>query len=124
MLRMLRMRMQVVPSTPFPTWMRELLREVMPLCGFSEEEWPNACNVNLYVGGDGLSWHADAARPLEWLDCRLVATVDLGLDMQDLDVCSCHRASYIPRRTPKDEPLFETSDGNICIISLSLGQVR
>ena len=93
MLRM-RMRMQVVPSTPYPTWMRELLREVMPLCGFSEEEWPNACNVNLYVGGDGLSWHADAARPLEWLDCRLVATVDLGLDMQQLPQSLICRAGH------------------------------
>ena len=25
------------------------------------KEWPNACNVNLYVGTDGLSWHADVA---------------------------------------------------------------
>ena len=52
----------VVPGTSFPEWMKELLSELMPLCGFKEHEWPNACNVNLYVGGDGLSWHADAAR--------------------------------------------------------------
>jgi len=48
-----------VEATPFPPWMHELLKDVMPLCGFSEEDWPNACNVNLYVGSDGLSWHAD-----------------------------------------------------------------
>lgn len=48
-----------VDAHPFPPWMDDLLEQVMSLCGLREEEWPNACNVNLYVGTDGLSWHAD-----------------------------------------------------------------
>eukprot|EP00435_Cladocopium_sp_Y103_P022560 s2913_g5.t1 len=48
-----------VDAYPFPPWMDDLLEQVMSLCGLREEEWPNACNVNLYVGTDGLSWHAD-----------------------------------------------------------------
>lgn len=49
----------VVKAKQFPDWMHELLQQVMPLCGLSEEEWPNSCNVNLYVNADALSWHAD-----------------------------------------------------------------
>ena len=30
--------LQEVEATPFPPWMHELLKDVMPLCGFSEED--------------------------------------------------------------------------------------
>lgn len=51
---------EVTPQE-FPTWMRQIISVVMPLCGITEEnEWPDACNLNLYEdGGCSVGWHAD-----------------------------------------------------------------
>ncbi|CAK0831096.1 unnamed protein product, partial [Prorocentrum cordatum] len=53
-------RIEVEPQE-FPPWMLSILREVMPLCGITDEnEWPNSCNMNLYEdGGMSVGWHAD-----------------------------------------------------------------
>lgn len=46
----------------FPPFMMKLLRVVMPMCGItSEQDWPDACNLNLYEdGGMFVGWHADS----------------------------------------------------------------
>jgi alkylated DNA repair dioxygenase AlkB len=51
---------EVAPE-PFPAWMMEILAVCMPLCGLPEkEQWPNSCNLNLYVDGThSVGWHAD-----------------------------------------------------------------
>jgi len=45
----------------FQPFMMELLQVVMPVCGItSEQDWPNACNLNLYEDGNMfVGWHAD-----------------------------------------------------------------
>lgn len=50
-----------VPPSPFPPWMVNLMSEVMPTCGInSMMEWPDCCNLNLYVDGNhSVGWHAD-----------------------------------------------------------------
>ena len=42
--------LQEVEATPFPPWMHELLKDVMPLCGFSEEDRtvaPQKSNIDI-----------------------------------------------------------------------------
>lgn len=40
--------------------MVDLLRQVMPVCGLREAEWPDSCNLNWYINGeDSVGWHAD-----------------------------------------------------------------
>lgn len=50
-----------VKAQVFPTWMFEVMRIYMPLCGFAEQsKWPNSCNLNLYENGSqSVGWHAD-----------------------------------------------------------------
>jgi alkylated DNA repair dioxygenase AlkB len=45
----------------FPSWMPELMKQVMPLCGLRDEDsWPNSCNLNLYTDGNhAVGWHSD-----------------------------------------------------------------
>eukprot|EP00929_Paragymnodinium_shiwhaense_P069969 TRINITY_DN35369_c0_g1_i5.p1 TRINITY_DN35369_c0_g1~~TRINITY_DN35369_c0_g1_i5.p1 ORF type:complete len:507 (+),score=109.53 TRINITY_DN35369_c0_g1_i5:159-1679(+) len=66
-----------VNGKEFPPWMRELMGELMPLCGLrSESEWPNSCNLNIYRGGgEGLGWHRDneALFQGEVRDCRIIS---------------------------------------------------
>ena len=51
----------VVLPQEFPSWVVDVMREVMPKCGLaSEDEWPDSCNVNWYDGGlQGCGWHRD-----------------------------------------------------------------
>merc|ERR1719401_2827963 len=61
---------------PWPAWMREILADVMPLCGItSETEWPNSCFLNLYEDGGGVGWHADDEPLFQGLrrDCPIVS---------------------------------------------------
>merc|ERR1712216_959682 len=50
-----------VSPVEFPPWMIEIMRAFMPLCGLTEpEQWPNSCNLNMYVDGQmSVGWHAD-----------------------------------------------------------------
>lgn len=50
-----------VSPQPFPSWMEEIMSVYMPLCGIkSRADWPNSCNLNLYVDGSmAVGWHAD-----------------------------------------------------------------
>lgn len=45
----------------FPSWMSDIMREYMPLCGFVHPStWPNSCNLNLYENGSmSVGWHSD-----------------------------------------------------------------
>ena len=51
----------VVLPQAFPSWILDVMREVMPKCGLEDEtEWPDSCNVNWYDGGlQGCGWHRD-----------------------------------------------------------------
>merc|ERR1712187_953296 len=48
-----------VDPVHFPPWMRTLMADVMPLCGYSDpSQWPNSCNLNCYADGtDSIGWH-------------------------------------------------------------------
>lgn len=50
-----------VPPAIYPSWMLELMQDVMPKCGLSDpDSWPDCCNMNLYEdGGAGVGWHSD-----------------------------------------------------------------
>jgi len=50
-----------VPHCEYPQWMLDLMSQVMPYCGLmNEEDWPNCCNMNLYMdGGSAVGWHSD-----------------------------------------------------------------
>jgi len=50
-----------VDPDPFPEWMFDIMKVCLPLCGLPKrEQWPNSCNLNLYVdGGHSVGWHAD-----------------------------------------------------------------
>ena len=52
----------VIQPQPFPEWMRELMQQVMPILGISDEsQWPDSCNLNWYRGSrDSVAWHADS----------------------------------------------------------------
>jgi len=45
----------------YPPWMTHLMRIIMSCCGLTNEaDWPNSCNLNLYVdGGMSVGWHSD-----------------------------------------------------------------
>merc|ERR1740121_138556 len=65
-----------VPPTEFPAWMTELMGVVMPMCGLQREQWPGACNLNLYEdGGMSVGWHADDERLFQGRhrDCQIVS---------------------------------------------------
>merc|ERR1719506_3391609 len=69
------------PPCPWPDWMDELLRHVLPLCGIqSEKDWPNSCNINRYYNGwECVGWHTDD-EPLflgKEQDC-LIVSLSLG----------------------------------------------
>jgi len=53
-----------VPPQEYPPWMITLMSQVMPFFGYNDlQEWPNACNVNLYEdGGMSVGWHSDDER--------------------------------------------------------------
>lgn len=66
----------------FPTWMTDLMKLVMPLCGLLPENWPNACNLNLYEdGGMSVGWHSDDERLFQgrFQDCRIIS-LSLGVE--------------------------------------------
>ncbi|CAE8715244.1 unnamed protein product, partial [Polarella glacialis] len=50
-----------IHAAQFPPWMSELMKEVMPKCGYDNPAtWPNSCNLNLYEdGGSSCGWLAD-----------------------------------------------------------------
>jgi alkylated DNA repair dioxygenase AlkB len=70
---------KVLPQK-FPPWMSELMREVMPRCGYLDpSSWPDACNVNWY--GDGamsVGWHADDEELFQGR-CQDITIVSLSL---------------------------------------------
>jgi len=64
----------------FQPFMTELLRAVMPICGItSEQDWPDACNLNLYEdGGMFVGWHADNESLFQGMDSD-TRTISLSL---------------------------------------------
>ncbi|CAK9116247.1 unnamed protein product [Durusdinium trenchii] len=66
-----------VPPTAFTDWMSEVMSSCMPLCGLpSAADWPNSCNLNLYMDGEhSVGWHADDEVLFQGKvqDCRLLA---------------------------------------------------
>ncbi|CAJ1375914.1 unnamed protein product [Effrenium voratum] len=72
----------VVEPGIFEGWMLDLMRQVMPIFGIHEEKaWPTACNLNLYVGPDGLDWHADDESLMDTPDgSACIVSLSLGAD--------------------------------------------
>jgi len=56
-------RIEVDPQ-PYPPWMHDVMKQVMPYCGIElREDWPTSCNLNLYEdGGMSVGWHSDDER--------------------------------------------------------------
>jgi len=50
-----------VDPLPYPPYVLEMMKVVMPCCGLMDPStWPNCCNVNLYEdGGMSVGWHSD-----------------------------------------------------------------
>ena len=74
-----------VQPTPYPVWMIELMKEVMPHCGLKElDEMPDSCNLNLYEDGTQMvGWHADDEDIFQgkFRDCRIIS-LSLGVTRQ------------------------------------------
>jgi len=74
-------RIEVDPQ-PYPPWMHDLMKQVMPYCGIeSSEDWPTSCNLNLYEdGGMSVGWHSDDERLFQgkFQDIRIVS-LSLGV---------------------------------------------
>merc|ERR1719188_1979268 len=70
-----------VEPTEFPPWMEQVMQAVMPCCGLAaREQWPNACNVNVYEdGGMSVGWHTDDEVLFQgkFRDC-LIISLSLG----------------------------------------------
>uniref|UniRef100_A0A7S2QA99 Fe2OG dioxygenase domain-containing protein n=1 Tax=Zooxanthella nutricula TaxID=1333877 RepID=A0A7S2QA99_9DINO len=68
--------LEVAPCE-YPPWMTELMRLVMPMCGFSDDQaMPNSCNLNLYDdGNNSVGWHADdeALFQGKFRDCCIIS---------------------------------------------------
>ena len=66
-----------VQPTPYPVWMIELMKEVMPYCGLKEfNEMPDSCNLNLYEDKTQMvGWHADDEDLFQgkFQDCRIIS---------------------------------------------------
>lgn len=66
-----------VAPQPYPPWMLELMRLVMPKCGLHElHEFPNSCNMNLYEDGTmSVGWHSDDESLFQgkFTDCRIIS---------------------------------------------------
>lgn len=112
-----------VPPEPYPDWMQEILAACMPLCGLTRPtEWPNSCNLNLYIDGQhSVGWHADNESLFQGKakDCRIIS-LSLGqtrrfelqskgslvhrLDLSDGDLCTMEgmMQKYYTHRVPKD----------------------
>mmetsp|Transcript_59501 Transcript_59501/g.120913 ORF Transcript_59501/g.120913 Transcript_59501/m.120913 type:complete len:314 (+) Transcript_59501:54-995(+) len=71
-----------VQPTPYPVWMIELMKEVMPHCGLKEfDKMPDSCNLNLYEDGTQMvGWHADDEDLFQgkFHDCRIIS-LSLGV---------------------------------------------
>lgn len=74
-----------VQPTPYPAWMIELMKEVMPYCGLKElNEMPDSCNLNLYEDKTQMvGWHADDEDLFQgkFQDCRIIS-LSLGATRQ------------------------------------------
>ena len=51
-------------SQPFEDWMLEIMASCMRLCGLASHEWPNSCNLNLYMA----AWMHHSASSWTFLD--------------------------------------------------------
>ena len=47
-------------STPMDMWMREVVDQIIPLCGLEPDDGPNSCHLACYPDGRAtVGWHAD-----------------------------------------------------------------
>ncbi|CAJ1328829.1 unnamed protein product [Effrenium voratum] len=111
---------EVLPVA-YPDWMTDILAACMPLCGIQQpEEWPNSCNLNLYMdGAHSVGWHADNEALFQGKvrDCRIIS-LSLGqtrefelmcgqdfhrLELADGDLCTMEGMTqkYYKHRVPK-----------------------
>eukprot|EP00927_Polykrikos_kofoidii_P055078 TRINITY_DN49393_c0_g1_i1.p1 TRINITY_DN49393_c0_g1~~TRINITY_DN49393_c0_g1_i1.p1 ORF type:complete len:496 (+),score=66.91 TRINITY_DN49393_c0_g1_i1:50-1537(+) len=97
-----------VNATPFPEWMQDIMREVMPLCGLSNpSSWPNSCNLNRYDDGWGsVGWHADDEKLFQGKhrDC-LILSLSLG-QTRSFSVRTWYDGGW--------EDSFTLADGDLC----------
>lgn len=113
----------VVAPDPFPAWMQDMLALCMPVCGLPDKsQWPNSCNLNLYIDGlHSVGWHSDNESLFQGKakDCRIIS-LSLGqtrrfelecrgspmykLDLCDGDLCTMEGLTqkYYKHRVPKD----------------------
>ncbi|CAE7938792.1 Alkbh3 [Symbiodinium sp. KB8] len=111
---------EVLPA-PFPDWMDEVMSVCMPLCGLPMHQWPNSCNLNLYMDGQhSVGWHADNEALFQGKvrDCRIIS-LSLGqsrrfelqcgqdfhrLELSDGDLCTMEGMTqkYYKHRVPKE----------------------
>merc|ERR1719433_2527875 len=113
----------MVSPEPYPPWMQELLAACMPLCGLPlPSQWPNSCNLNLYVDGQhSVGWHADNEDLFQGkvADCRIIS-LSLGqtrkfelkwrgggfhrLDLANGDLCTMEGLTqkHCQHRVPKE----------------------
>jgi len=112
---------EVLPVA-FPNWMQEVMATCMPLCGLLDpSQWPNSCNLNLYVDGQhSVGWHADNEDLFQgkFQDCRIIS-LSLGqtrkfelkcgkdfhrLDLGDGDLCTMEGMTqkHYQHRVPKE----------------------
>lgn len=111
-----------VTPEPYPDWMKEVLSICMPLCGLSQSQWPNSCNLNLYEDGmHSVGWHSDNEILFQgkFNDCRIIS-LSLGqtrkfelrcqgapmltLNLSDGDLCTMEGLTqkYYLHRVPKE----------------------
>eukprot|EP00435_Cladocopium_sp_Y103_P060145 s241_g21.t3 len=93
-----------VSPLPFTDWMLEIMASCMRLCGLASHEWPNSCNLNLYMDGEhSVGWHADdeALFQGKHQDCRIIS-LSLG------------QTRRFELRCGKDFHCLELKDGDLC----------